>query len=113
MSGDFPIEMLDRRRFNRGGDTAASIQLRCEEETQQVLIRLPAWMVEALDQDAKQRGCSRNYLINLYLDESFRDDPDHCPVVDRFERVVDAHGCIVKQHRARGNALADRRGGGQ
>jgi hypothetical protein len=78
-----------------------------------VLISLPVWLVDALDEDARQRGCSRNYLINLYLDESFSEDPDHVPTVERFERVVDAHGCIVKQAPAVGKAVGEPPQGGQ
>lgn len=60
-------------RFDRGEDVTSALDLaqawRPGHEQRRVNVDFPAWMIEALDREAKRLGITRQALIKVWIAE--------------------------------------------
>ncbi len=61
------------RKFDEGGDITADLDLskarRPAQEQRRVNVDFPAWMIEALDREAKRLGVTRQSIIKVWIAE--------------------------------------------
>jgi hypothetical protein len=61
------------RKFDEGEDVTADLDLskarRPSQEQRRVNVDFPAWMVEALDREAKRLGVTRQSIIKVWIAE--------------------------------------------
>ena len=63
------------RKFDRGEDITAYLDLKNATVVQRVNVDFPSWMVEMLDQEATKINVSRQAIIKMWIRE--RLDPSH------------------------------------
>ena len=63
------------RKFDRGEDITAYLDLKNATVVQRVNVDFPAWMVEMLDHEAIKMNVSRQAIIKMWIRE--RLDPSH------------------------------------
>lgn len=63
------------RRFDRGRDISAFLDLEKATVVRRVNVDFPSWMVEMLDQEALKLNVSRQAVIKMWIRE--RLDPTH------------------------------------
>ena len=61
------------KKFEAGGNILAHLDVaqirRPGDETRRIRLDLPAWMLAALDEEARRLGVTRNSLITMWLAE--------------------------------------------
>ncbi len=63
------------RKFDRGEDISAFLDLKKAIVVQRVNVDFPSWMVDMLDQEATKLNVSRQAIIKMWIRE--RLDPSH------------------------------------
>ncbi|MCX5796029.1 MAG: CopG family transcriptional regulator [Elusimicrobia bacterium] len=63
------------RKFDRGEDISAFLDLEKAAVVRRVNVDFPSWMVELLDQEALKLNVSRQAIIKMWIRE--RLDPSH------------------------------------
>ena len=63
------------RKFDRGENITAYLDLKNATVVQRVNVDFPSWMVEMLDQEATKMNVSRQAIIKMWIRE--RLDPSH------------------------------------
>ena len=63
------------RKFDRGEDISAYLDLKDATVVQRVNVDFPSWMVEMLDHEAIKMNVSRQAIIKMWIRE--RLDPSH------------------------------------